>query len=247
MAGADTVLRIAEAEDGYHESGTNRTKFGRAFGWDGVAWCAIFVWWVFWRAGLLALLPTKTASAPGLAEAFQRAGRWGHTPREGAVVFFDLNGNGGIDHVGIVIARLADGRVKTVEGNTANGVHIRYRSPSLIAGYGYPDYAQEDDMQPSDKLKIGDWMRKHWSKDPTITDGTIAVNTALGSGYGHARAAHENTDKLVAMIAAQNVVLDKLADAITANAPDIEALKQEIKDELSKIVVHLDVDDETGT
>lgn len=41
------VLRVALQQYGYTESpaGSNRTKFGNAFGWNSVAWCAQFDWW----------------------------------------------------------------------------------------------------------------------------------------------------------------------------------------------------------
>ena len=41
------VMRVALQQYRYTESppGSNRTKYGKAYGADGVAWCAEFVWW----------------------------------------------------------------------------------------------------------------------------------------------------------------------------------------------------------
>jgi CHAP domain len=145
-ATADEVLAIALSQEGYHETRINETKYGDAYGWNGVPWCAQYERWCFDKAGAVDLLPVKTASAPILLQAFRDAGQWGHDPRKGAIFGADMNGNGGIDHTGFVITRLADGRLKTVEGNTANQVAVRYRSPSLIRWYGYPAYATADDI-----------------------------------------------------------------------------------------------------
>lgn len=64
--------------------------------------------------------------------------------RPGAIVFFDWGGSdriGYIDHVGIVEKNLGDGRVQTIEGNTADACKRRVRSASVIAGFWNPDYS----------------------------------------------------------------------------------------------------------
>lgn len=85
------------------------------------------------------------------AEDFQNAGLWksGTTANvikyayPGCVVFFDWNGTnviGAIDHVGYVVKNLRDGRLITVEGNTADSVKLRVRGADVIAGFGTPKY-----------------------------------------------------------------------------------------------------------
>lgn len=51
-----------EAQMGKHENpmGSNKTVFGRRFGWDGVSWCCEFGWCVYDDAGVA--LPIKSAS-----------------------------------------------------------------------------------------------------------------------------------------------------------------------------------------
>lgn len=61
----------------------------------------------------------------------------------GALVFFDWGGTdvlGRVDHVGIVEVNLGDGRVQTIEGNTADACKRRVRGPSVIAGFWNPAY-----------------------------------------------------------------------------------------------------------
>lgn len=44
---AERVIEVARGELGTTEypPGSNQTKYGQAFGWDGVPWCVIFLWW----------------------------------------------------------------------------------------------------------------------------------------------------------------------------------------------------------
>ena len=147
---ASAVLAAAMSHRGTIESppGSNRTPFGADYGWNGVAWCNIFVSRMgFEVAGSYDLLG-KFAGTIACAEWWQKKGRFGHEPRPGAAVFFDWKGGrsiGAIDHIGLVIAPLANGRVRTIEGNAAitgksDGVWVHDRSTSFIVGYGYPSY-----------------------------------------------------------------------------------------------------------
>ncbi|WP_330335939.1 CHAP domain-containing protein [Streptomyces sp. NBC_00557] len=139
------VTRIAKREVGYRESGTNHTKYGRWYGADGQEWCDIFVSWVFHEAGQLPAVGGKQKYVPDHLKWFRkhhrfyRRGATGGGPREGCVIFFDLNGRNGEDHIGIVTS-YDDTYVYTVEGNRSNEVRrLKYsRSSHLIWGYGYP-------------------------------------------------------------------------------------------------------------
>lgn len=141
------VLKIAAAEIGTTESpaGSNRVKYGEAFGKNGYAWCMMFVWWVFKQAGFNLL---KTSSCTELANAYKQAGQWvswGLKP--GDIVMFDFSGQKKItQHVGIV-EKVVNGWVYTIEGNTSrtsndNGgaVMRRVRNPKLITGACRPGY-----------------------------------------------------------------------------------------------------------
>lgn len=149
---AASVLQIARTQIGTVEkpAGSNHTKYGLAYGMDGVAWCAMFTWWCFGQAGDAPLVP-KSAYTPTVAGWFQARGQWGSAPRQGALVFFDFPGDGveRISHIGIVEAVNADGTITTIEGNTTSGtsgsqrdgggVWRRIRRAGIV-GYGYPAY-----------------------------------------------------------------------------------------------------------
>lgn len=52
MTKASKIVNLGRSQIGVKESppGSNRTKYGKDFGWNGVAWCAIYSWWKGWRA-----------------------------------------------------------------------------------------------------------------------------------------------------------------------------------------------------
>jgi surface antigen len=152
MTTAGDILATARSQLGTCEKppGSNMTPYGAAYGGNGQAWCAKFVWWVFRQSHASQLIP-KAAYTPAFADWFRTHHQWGTTPRPGAVVFFDFPNDGvnRISHVGIVEAVNKDGTIQTIEGNTTcgnagsqregDGVWRRTRRTG-IAGYGYPAY-----------------------------------------------------------------------------------------------------------
>jgi len=117
---------IAEKEIGYTETpaNTNKTKYGKWFGLDGVAWCGMFVSWVFDKAGTP--LPnigfTKGFAGCQTAVAYFKKKNFITTePVEGDIVFFDWNGDGRYDHTGLFIQWNTDKTFVTIEGNTSIG------------------------------------------------------------------------------------------------------------------------------
>jgi len=118
------LLAIAAKEVGYAETpaNSNKTKYGKWFGFDGVAWCAIFVSWCYAQAGIT--LPRIGFSKPGFAGCqtavafFIKNRMVVKDPQPGDIVFFDWNGDGRYDHVGIYRRPNAK-RFDTYEGNTS--------------------------------------------------------------------------------------------------------------------------------
>ncbi len=157
MATARAILDSASREIGTSEwpPGSNRTKYGEAYGWNGVAWCAIFIWWIFQQNGMA--LPIKTASCGQLMNAAKSAGLWvTKNYKPGDVVIFDFPGGAATDHVGIVESVNGD-TVMSIEGNTgigndANGGQVmrRARKTSLIRGALRPKY----DPDPLESIYI---------------------------------------------------------------------------------------------
>lgn len=161
---ADKVIELAEKQVGISETngmgggtkfqdwyaGTERAREtvardgGSTTAYKDAAWCAMFISWL---GDQLDFNDQLGADAWTIAHAgwFEERGRWGHTPKPGAVVFFDWDGGktiDNIDHVGLVVKDNGDGTIETIEGNSNNEVGHRQRSTDLVAGYGYPDYAK---------------------------------------------------------------------------------------------------------
>jgi hypothetical protein len=157
---AAAVLNVARREIGTAESpaNSNRQKYGAAYGWNGVAWCAQWIWWVLTQAGSGPLVP-KTVSTVVMRDWYRKRGQW-HTsgPRPGDLVFFKFKGNNNpVNHVGIVEAVEPGGTLITIEGNTAgaaagdqrNGGGVyRKRRLSNIVGFARPAYAASASPKP---------------------------------------------------------------------------------------------------
>ena len=104
-------------------------------------WCACFVSWCADRCGLIenGTFPRFSLCSAGMSW-FQANGKWQentYQPSPGTIIFFDWNGDGNPDHVGIV-EKCENGRVHTVEGNSGDAVRQRnYVVDNIkILGYG---------------------------------------------------------------------------------------------------------------
>jgi hypothetical protein len=147
MSASIKIIRGAKEELGYHEQGTNCTKYGSWYGIHCAEWCDMFVSWVFHHAGVLASIGGKHAYVPyHLAwfekhKLFHKRGAKGGGPLLGCVIFFDWDSNGIPNHIGIVVG-YSDTHVHTIEGNRSDKVSaLTYpRSSHLILGYGYPNW-----------------------------------------------------------------------------------------------------------
>lgn len=116
------------------------------YGFDGrVEWCACFVSWCADQCGYIdsGVIP-KFAGCVNGSQWFKDRGQWqdgSFTPEAGQIIFFDWEGDGETDHVGIV-ERCENGIVYTVEGNSGDA--CRQRSYPVgsrsIYGYGIPAY-----------------------------------------------------------------------------------------------------------
>ena len=147
MRTRDDVLKIAAWQLGVLENpaGSNRQKYGEAYGMNGQPWCVMFVWWVFREAGFNL---RKTASCTDLSNAYKAAGQWvtsGYKP--GDIVMFDFTGKRSkTEHCGIV-EKVNGNTLTTIEGNTgtssnANGgaVMRRTRDVRFVTGACRPRY-----------------------------------------------------------------------------------------------------------
>lgn len=121
-----SVVGVALNEIGVTEfpKNSNKTKYGKWFGLDGVAWCGIFVSWCYTQAGkpLPKIGFTKGFAGCQTAVAyFKKNNLITKTPSEGDIVFFDWNKDGRYDHTGIFVKWIDANTFETIEGNTAVG------------------------------------------------------------------------------------------------------------------------------
>jgi hypothetical protein len=132
------IIRIAEKEIGQGEKplNTNKTKYGKWFGWDGVAWCGMFVSWCYAHAGFPLPKIGFTKGFAGCQTAvayFKKNNQITTNPKEGDIVFFDWNSDGRYDHTGIFVKWIDDNTFETIEGNTSlkndsNGGNVMRRT-----------------------------------------------------------------------------------------------------------------------
>ena len=110
-----------------------------------VEWCACFVSWCADQCGYIesGLVPKFAGCVDG-ANWFNSNGKWQdrtYEPKTGDIIFFDWEGDGTTDHVGIV-EKCENGTVYTVEGNSGDACKQRQYTvgSSNIYGYGIPAY-----------------------------------------------------------------------------------------------------------
>lgn len=194
---ASKVIDVALGEVGYKESppNSNRTKYGEAYGWNGVPWCVIFLWWCFRKAGMSKLFygGGKVASCSQFMNWAKISGQWVTGDyRRGDMVIFDFPGTSvSTDHIGI-ITDVTGSTIVTVEGNTSatgsqsNGGMVlqKTRPLSQVIGAIRPDYESEDIMTGEEIYKaLNDYLKTlpapEWAQEELqeaveagITDGT---------------------------------------------------------------------------
>lgn len=116
------------------------------YGFDGrVEWCACFVSWCADQCGYIesGIIPKFAGCVDG-ANWFKGNGQWqdrSYEPSAGNIIFFDWEGDGETDHVGIV-EKCENGVVYTVEGNSGDACRQKQYTvgSSSIYGYGVPAY-----------------------------------------------------------------------------------------------------------
>jgi hypothetical protein len=151
-ATAQQMLGVVCSQIGYREGRSrsgdwnNDTKYGRWYGLNGQAWCAMFISWCAAQVGASDIIP-RFAYTPAGAQWFRSRGLYGNTPKVGAIGFLHSSTLGRIHHTFFVEAVHADGTFTTIEGNTntngsaqGDGVYRLRRRVSSVYTFGYPDY-----------------------------------------------------------------------------------------------------------
>lgn len=200
---AHQVIVTALAEVGTTEKGTtNLQKYGKEYGWDGVPWCGIFVWWVFKHAGHGADLKKFVGPTAGTILFHQELKKYGwkkispKNAKKGDIVFFDFGGVNGSesDHVGLVRSNVG-GELHTIEGNTSpgtggsqrdgGGVYERKRAYGLVHSVWRPPY------KTTAKAAYGRAVALLLA-GAVVTGGGTAVNLAANKGWLGPDSANKN-------------------------------------------------------
>lgn len=182
-------LSLAAGELGAMESpaGSNRTKYGQWYGWNGVPWCMIFVQWCFHQAGRP--LPYRTASCSALLSWYrdnQRERIVSH-PRPGDIAIYRFSHTGIVESAAGTTATAIEGNTSPGEtGSQSNGggVFRRTRPQAVALAYIRPFDEGEDRMTGqeiytalNDYLKTQSvplWAEKEFQEaiDMGLTDGS---------------------------------------------------------------------------
>lgn len=146
-----TIIDTAAAENGTTEipANSNLTKYGKWYGFDGVAWCAMFVSWVYDKSGhpLGKIDDAKGYRyCPSAYNFWKTNNRITTEPQKGDIVLFDWTGDGKCDHTGIFVEWKTPGKsFLSWEGNTALGddsdgghVMIRTRNSGTVKAFVNP-------------------------------------------------------------------------------------------------------------
>lgn len=147
------IIEIAAAEIGYKEGAGKANKFGQWFGFDRVAWCAMFVSWCYDKAGVSlgrGDWPKGWASVPNMLIHYNKTLEVTQFPVAGDIAIFDWQHDGKVDHVGLFEKDNGDGTITTIEGNTSDGnpsnggcVERKIRKKTLVAAFIHPKVADK--------------------------------------------------------------------------------------------------------
>jgi peptidoglycan hydrolase-like protein with peptidoglycan-binding domain len=156
-----SVLDIAEAENGICEApiNSNKTKYGEWYGLNGVPWCAIFISWVFDKAGYpLGHIDTSRGFqyCPSAYNYWKSHNCLTESPQPADIVVFDWNGDGICDHTGIFVKWVEPGKTfqcwegNTALGNDSNGgrVMLRTRHAASVKAFVNPGVFIDDMFKP---------------------------------------------------------------------------------------------------
>ena len=140
--GNQAIVQIALSQEG----NVGGQPYWSWYGFNSrVEWCACFVSWCAEQCGYIdaGIVPKFSLCSDGV-NWFASRGQFqdgSYVPVAGDIIFFDWQGNGDVDHVGI-IESVVNGIVYTIEGNS--GDVCRRRSYSIgydgIYGYGIVTY-----------------------------------------------------------------------------------------------------------
>lgn len=148
----EDVLNQARSWIGIGENppGSNHNEITVLYGMD-AAWCCMFIWACFNKSGHADLFMggAKEAYCFNVRDYYQARGKWGSTPKKGALVIY-----GGQGHIGIVESVNSAGGYTSIEGNYGDDVKRR-DSHQNVLGFCYIDYPVTKSAEGSDEVISG--------------------------------------------------------------------------------------------
>lgn len=135
--GNQAIVQVALSQEG----NVGGQPYWSWYGFDSrVEWCACFVSWCAEQCGYIdaGIIPKFSLCSDGV-NWFASRGQFqdgSYVPVAGDIIFFDWQGNGDVDHVGIVES-VVNGRVNTIEGNSGDTCRRRSYSIGYDGIYGY--------------------------------------------------------------------------------------------------------------
>lgn len=134
--GNSNIIEIAKKEIG-NKGGE---KYWRWYGFNQREnWCAIFVSWCANESGIINNTIPKFSLCTDGVKWYKDHNKWenkSYIPQTGDIIFFDWNGDGHVQHVGIV-EKEENGKVYTIEGNSNDEVRNKSYSLNNKSIYGY--------------------------------------------------------------------------------------------------------------
>lgn len=134
--GNSNIIEIARKEIG-NKGGE---KYWRWYGFNQREnWCAIFVSWCANESGIINNTIPKFSLCTDRVKWYKDHNKWenkSYIPQTGDIIFFDWNGDGHVQHVGIV-EKEENGKVYTIEGNSNDEVRNKSYSLNNKSIYGY--------------------------------------------------------------------------------------------------------------
>ena len=155
----DAIIDVAISQLGYTEGPNNDTKYGDWYGLPNEPWCAMFISWCAWMAGIPTSIIPKYASNTGGFEVMTEMGITTTekiTPKKGDIIFFDWDLSGDKDHCGLV-EYVENGRVHTIEGNHDDNIFphfIQERRTKTVCSLCKTRLAELDMNQQSWSISI---------------------------------------------------------------------------------------------
>ncbi len=150
-SGVEKLIKVAEHELAWgfaEDNANNITPYGQWYGMNGSAWCAMFVSYCAYQAGVLDTLVPRYSWCPSGMTWYKNHKRYykrnnEYVPKKGDIIFFYNDELGRVAHTGIVVDG-DENSVTTIEGNTSiDAVERRTYSITNTSIDGYGDNGGE--------------------------------------------------------------------------------------------------------